>query len=163
MEKQKIKRNILSNKNIEKILSLGRWDSRGSSLNYFFDDYIDDILIGLSRKSLLKEYISEKIDKVFEEIENEQKDNLFRAIYLKDPKITGFPGIYWSSREDTRPYVEHPEGFLEVLVSTPYKEPLVDWEGTIIARMDYLFGDNEKEFRLKSDLSKLDVNIISVR
>lgn len=158
MDKKKIKNNLLSNENIEKILSIGKWDERGSSLDIFFDDYIEDLISGISRKFILKDYISKKISKIFFDIEKEGAKTLYRAMYVKGV-ISEFPGIYWSSNPKTKPYVEKPEGFNEVLIFTDFNKDIIDWEQTILARLDYVFGDSEKEYRIKKDIGSISFKI----
>ena len=159
MNQNNIKNEILSNQVINAIIKAGRWgvDHGSDIIEYFIDNELE-MEYGDSRlrKTIIKEYIKKNITNIFNDIEEEQQDFLYRSLYLKsDPKKEDFFGVYWSSKQTTAPCVDHNLGF-EYLLQIRFNNDNIDWVKTILSRLDYIHGNREKEFQLFSN------NIVSL-
>jgi hypothetical protein len=166
MNQKKIKEAILSNEIINNIVKSNRWGiNHGSNIIEYFIDNDLEIEYGDSklRKKIIKEYISKKINHVFNDILNESPDFLYRSVYLREaPEVKGVFGIYWSSKELTAPCVEHSYG-TEYLLKIDFNNSLVDWTKTILSRLDYIYGEQEKEYQLFNNVLTTLVNYEEIK
>lgn len=149
---------ILSEEYLNWVMESGRFCEHGSKTVHYFDD--EDLMMEYSnskdRKKILKKYIQEKIQTIIEDIEYEAPEFLYRAIYAKEmPLLNGFFGHYWSSREDTNICVELDSQQKEYLLSIRFDSAPIDWIETLKSRLDYCYGDNEKEYFFKENIVRL--------
>jgi hypothetical protein len=159
MNKQHIKNVLLSNENINTIVNSGRWISNIHLGTNIIDYFIDHNLIyeyanSKLKKIIIKDYLLKKIDKVFDDLDQEDRSILYRSIYTKNiPSINHKHdlGIFWSSNPYTGCCVQKDnDSDLEVTFLIKFPEKDINWLETIRSRTDYYNGDREKEYQLFS-------------
>lgn len=162
MNKKEIIEKILSEECLNEIINSERWGIFHGShiIEYFIDNDLElEYACSKSRKKILKRYIVNKLPIIFSNIENEQKKFLYRSVYLNEkPKIKDKFGIFWSSDKNTAPCVQH-NGGEEFLLKIDFDNDIINWKNTILSRLDYLYGDNEKEYQILDEK----VNLISYK
>lgn len=149
---------ILSEDYLDFVVSNNKWCHHGSSIIHFFEDEELIFEYGNTRlkKKIIKDYIQDKINSILLDIEDESPEFLYRAVYLeKKPKEKDFYGFFWSSKEVTAPCIENTKELNEYLLEIEYNETIVDWKETLMSRMDYVYGDREKEYYLKDKIVSL--------
>ena len=57
--------------------------------------------------------------------------------------------IFGSSKCITAPCVKEKNNCNEYLLQLDFDENLIDWKETLMSRMDFVYGDREKEFLSK--------------
>ena len=151
MNQKFLKETILSDKIINQIISSERWGIFHGShiIEYFIDNDMEFEYANSSlRKKIIKQYISKKINLIFNDILEENPEILYRSVYLnKEPKNKGNFGIYWSSKQNTSPCIQHDCGD-EYLLKIKFNNNVVNWVDTVLSRLDYIHGDREKEYQL---------------
>lgn len=143
---------ILSEEYLNFVTRTGKWCHHGSKTIHYFED--EDLVLEYAnsreRKSIVKEYIRDKIENIEYDIEDEKPDTLYRAVYLKEkPSEKDFFGFFWSSKPLTAPCVKKESNLEEYLLEIDFNDDVVDWKETLMSRMDFVYGDREKEFYLK--------------
>lgn len=144
---------ILSEEYLKEVLNTSKWCSHGSDIfEYFEYEGLEfEFANSQERTQIVKAYIKNRTKEIINEIEEEAPMFLYRAIYCDQIKTkTDFYGYYWSAREDTCPYVEIQDE-KEFLLKIEFNENLIDWIETFKSRMDFLYGEREKEYFLKKE------------
>ena len=149
---------ILSDEYLNSVLSSGKWCYHGSNIIHYFEDNEFEIEYGNSRdkRYILKRYIKEQINKIIKDLKDENPTMLYRSINAKEkPDYLNFFGHFWSSKENTAPCVRNDDNSDEYLLTINFDSDMVDWKQTLSSRMDYVYGDREKEYYLKHKNIKL--------
>lgn len=155
MQRNEIRKKILSNENINRIALSGYWvtGNHGSQIIDYFEDneleyeYADSTL----RKKVIKKYLSENIDSVLDDLEYLDGIDIYRTIYIKElpDSHEAALGRFWSTRPDTNPCIDNKlTESLEVTFKTKAKRELIDYFETALSRLDYVFGSREKEIQI---------------
>lgn len=146
---------LLSNEVIDEISTTGKWSHHGSSIYEYFEDQELTDFIGDSklRKQEIRNYLKQKANEIFRDIQEEDPEYLYRSVYTNSPnklKLQDEFGIFWSSNPQTTPCVKKRDGDFEVLITIEYDREIINWKETLRSRIDFLYGDREKEYQLLS-------------
>lgn len=153
MDLEQAKDYILSDNYISEILNTNKWVENGSEImDYFYENSLMHQYANTKEKKLiLSKYIKERLTEFLENLDFELQDKtLYRSIYLKEkPENKGKFGNCWSSRSDTYACTSQEYGMDEYILEIDYNEEIIDWERTLKSRIDFMFGEREKEFFIK--------------
>lgn len=144
---------IESDEYLEFVVRTNKWCSHGSNIIEYFED--SDMIYEFSnyslKKKILKKYIKLKLKEILDTIKEENPSFLYRAIYSDDKSFNyGFYGHHWSFNKNTNICYEI-SNMPEVLLVIKFDYDIIDWKETLMARLDYLFGEKEKEYYLKNE------------
>ncbi len=164
MELKKIQEILLSDTVINKIVNTKKWSYHGTDIISLFED-IDNVYAysnSKERYKVVRKYIEIKCVSIFNNLKAEQKDFFYRSLYLcSEINLNNLLGPYWSSNENTSPCISKEYG-KEYLLKIDFNENIIDWKETLLSRIDYIHGDREMEYHLKSDLCKENVSNLEI-
>lgn len=144
---------ILSDSYLNFVIKNEKWCHHGSHILKYFDyeDLVLEYANSKERKQILKKYIQTRLNEILTEFEVEKPEFLYRALYLENkPKFYDFFGYFWSSDEKTNACVKlntKPTYLLKI----SFDFNIIDWQQTLMSRMDFVFGEKEKEYYLKNE------------
>ena len=121
----------------------------------------------IDEKDVLKDIEEIQRDKYFDLVREYKQLNgekCWRSIVIPktvDPAKLNQLGVYWATDEDAaEPHWAKSSG-IECVYEAVINFDMMDWPGTMFARMDYTLGDDEREIRFLKN-SKLFVNHVIV-